>query len=434
MTPQTTTVLVLYHAARAPLRTAIADHLYAVDRFGRCRTLYINVAVRSIPSWVTRLGVDLIVFHTTLLAQRWQPAVFRGVLSKLRRLKNAQATKVAIPQDEFLRTDQLSEFLREFRVDHVLTCAPQSEWHTIYGALADGPTTFHQVMTGYLHPGSVNRIATLAQSAGARKVDVAYRAWQPEAWLGRHAQLKGTIAEAFERVAPAHGLSTDISLRDRDTLLGYAWFKFLLEARWTIGVEGGASIIDHDGTLRDRTLAYVREHPEASFAEVEAACFPGQEGSLNLMTISPRHLEACATRTAQALVEGEYNGILKPGIHYLPVKGDLSNLGEVCLAMRDEQLRDALAERAYADVVASRRFEYQGFADLIVSMAGRRSAARRSVLGSVLFAWESRLDRVSWLWVDIRQNLRGAIRNVLDAVGLLPRIQRIRGMNVETRG
>jgi hypothetical protein len=152
------------------------------------------------------------------------------------------------------------------------------------------------------------------------------------------------------------------------------------------------------------------------------------------MTISPRHFEACATRTAQVLVEGEYNGILKPGIHYIPLKRDLSNVVDVCTAMGDEELRVAISERAYADVVQSRRYEYKAFADLIVSMAGRPSTARQPVLGRVLFAWESRLDRVSWHWVTIRQSFKAIARYVLDAVGLLPTVQRMRGVNVETRG
>ncbi len=42
--------------------------------------------------------------------------------------------------------------------------------------------------------------------------------------------------------------------------------------------------------------------------------------------MSPRHLEAAATRTFQVLVEGDYSGALEAGIHYQPVHRDLSDI------------------------------------------------------------------------------------------------------------
>jgi len=429
------TVLVLYYAKNSPLRTTVADHLFAISRYGRCRTIYLNVAVRSVPRWIGRLGLDLIVFHTTLLSQRWHEPTFRGLSKRLASLRTSTAEKVAIPQDEFLRTRQLSEFISAFGIGHVLTCASEADWDTIYQGVPRDRVSFQTVLTGYLDPKTLARIERLsAKGPRDRPMDVAYRAGRPEFWLGRHARLKASIADAFERAAPEFGLATDISTRESDTLVGDDWYRFLLQARWTIGVEGGASIVDTDGSLRDRTQQYVRRYPNASFEEVEAACFPGLEGSLGLMTLSPRHLEACATRTAQVLVEGEYNGILEPNVHYLPLKRDLSNLEDVCVRMRDETLRRGIVERAYEDVVASRAYEYQRFADLIVSLAGRPSTVPLGATARLLFRWESSQDRISWIWVAVRQRVRGAIRDFLDWIGLLPRVQRLRGMNVETRG
>lgn len=420
------TILVVYHADRTPLRTALRDHLYALGRYGAANVLYLNVAVRSVPAWIRDLGIDMVVFHTSLLAQRWHPPTFRKLRRRLQRLRFLPSTTVAIPQDEFIHTDLLSDFLREFRVDHVLTCAAAPDWRTIYGDLVQGPVTFTRVLTGYLDPGTVARIGRLAGASGPRTVDVAYRAWRPEFWLGRHAQLKSEIADAVERGAPGHGLTTDISLRDRDTLVGDDWFRLLLRARWTIGVEGGASVVDRDGSLRQRTLDYVHEHPAASFEEVEAACFPGEDGRLGLMALSPRHLEACATRTAQVLVEGEYNGILEPATHYLPLKRDLSNLPDVLARLSDDGLRDALAERAHRDIVASRRFDYQVFADLIVGLVTARPQARRGLRERALLRWEQHLDRPSWCWVAIRQRVRPALRRALLATGLLGPAKRVR--------
>jgi hypothetical protein len=419
--------LVLYYAERAPLRAAIADHLYAFQRYGGRPSIYLNLAVRSIPTWIDRLEVDLVVFHTVLLAQRWQPLVFRRLIRKLEPVRRLRCRKVAIPQDEFIQTDLLVEFLRRFEVDHVLSCAPESEWRTIYGALLDGPTSFTRVLTGYIEPASLARIDRLAATAGERTIDIGYRAWRPEYWLGRHGLLKGQIAELFASHAAARGLRADISLRDDDTLLGDDWYRFLLRTRWTIGAEGGASLIDRDGSLRERTRAYRVAYPEATFEEVEAACFPDRDGSLGLAAISPRHLEACMTRTAQVLVEGSYNGVLEAGVHYLPLRRDFSNIEEMLDLMSDEALRTQLADRAYRDIVASRRYESSVFVHAI--LAGIDTAPAGSPPGVVeraLGAWERRLDRPSWLFVIVKQRLRPVVRTILERTGLLRPLLRLR--------
>ena len=90
------------------------------------------------------------------------------------------------------------------------------------------------------------------------------------------------------------------------------------------------------------------------------------DGNLKLIAISPRHLECCATRTCQVLIEGEYNGILKAGIHYIPLKSDFSNLPEVFEKMKNKKLRNEIIERAYTDIVQSKKYTYRAYVDFIL--------------------------------------------------------------------
>ena len=320
------------------------------------------------------INFDLVIFHTIFLYERYK--MLAGNLSPHEEsvyLKRMEAVKVAVPQDEFFHTDTLCAFINEFGVSHIFSVAPESEWRKIYRGIAPGKTAIHKVLTGYLDDDTLSRIKKYSDDMPARSTDICYRSYKgtpgmPRHWLGSHGTLKWRVAEVISERAIGLPLNLDISLREEDTLFDDDWIKFLLRSKYIVGVEGGASVLDHDGSVMARSKQYLSEHPDAPYEQVEAACFPGLDGNLNLMALSPRHLEACATKTCQLLVEGEYNGILKPWIHYIPIKRDFSNIDEVIrIAMADE-LRDKIVEQAYSDVVES-GIGYGNFVESVVRTA-----------------------------------------------------------------
>jgi hypothetical protein len=428
-------ILVLYHSRQAPVRPAIADHLYAFRRHGGRPTMYMNLAVRSVPPWIGALDIDLVILHTILLSDRWNPDEFPDVVRRMGPLRRVRAPIVALPQDEFIYIDALVDVLDRFEVSHVFTCAPPDEWDTIYGPLRAKGVGLTQVLPGYLEADTVTRIEQLAREVPTRDIDVGYRAWKPKPWLGRHGMSKGWIADAVSAEGDRHSLRTDISLEAGDTLLGDDWFRFLLRSRYTIGVESGAGILDRDGSLRACSDTFVAAHPDAAFEAVERACFPGRDGELNLRTISPRHLEACATRTPQILVEGSYSGVLEAGRHYLPLRADFSNLSEVLDDVARTDHRE-IAEQAYSDVVASGHYGYAAFVRTVLATARNAGAAegrRRGILVRGLTAMELAADGPSWGWVRVRQRLRPLAREGLRRIGLLSAVLQARAARRERR-
>ena len=123
-----------------------------------------------------------------------------------------------------------------------------------------------------------------------------------------------------------------------------------------------------------RTERYLDAHPDATFEEVEAACFPGEDGKLQLFAISPRHLEACATRTCQVLVEGDYSGVLRAGEHYIPIAKDLSNVEEVLDRLQSGDERERIVENAHRDIVESGRYTYRGLVEQVEGESGLAGA------------------------------------------------------------
>lgn len=353
-------ILICYYG-EYPARISNIDHLYSFSRYSGQRCFYLDMGVQKIPRYLKRISFDLVIFHTNFLSARWDLHVFQRIVEKARPLINSSAVKIALPQDEFFLPSVVCDFINEFGIQHVFSVAPPSEWKKIYKKVDFSKVQFHHVLTGYLEKRTLERIHRAAKQIRERDLDIGYRAWKAEPWLGRHGLLKTRLAEIFQQDAATRGLKVDISTKAEDTLYGNAWYKFLLRCKYTISVEGGASLLDWDGTIRQRTNAFMSQHPDAMFNQIEETCFPGMDGSLSLFAISPRHLEACATRTCQILIEGDYTGVLVAGKHYIALKRDFSNLDDVFSQLNDEHLRKTIVENAYCDVVGSGNYRYEKF-------------------------------------------------------------------------
>lgn len=401
-------ILVLYYTRGVyPLRDTIATHLYCWGRYSRYRVIYVNVAFGLPWRRLRRMRIAGIVFHTIFLAMRWSPALFLRRAAECEPLAALDVPKLALPQDEFIHTDMLAEFLAGQRITHLYTCAEERDWRAIYGRHVDfARVQARTVLTGYVDDATRARVDRMKRPP--RVVDVGYRAWKAAYWLGGHGQHKVRVAEAVDAAACGRGLAVDSSLRDEDALLGDDWFRFLLGCRATVGVEGGASLLDRDGSLRETVESYVKAHPAAGFEEVRDACFPGRDGELGLVCISPRHIEACLTRTCQILVEGRYSGILQPWVHYIPVSKDYSDVGRALDALADPALVARMVDAAYDDVVASGKWTYRAFVRETEADIFDRAALPRMDLRSWLYYAYFRLrDWGCWRYIQLECALHG---------------------------
>jgi hypothetical protein len=384
-------LIVFDYAPLTTLRATIRDHVNAFKKYSAHNIFYLNLAYREkIPWHVRRMKFDVVIFHTLFFTARWDETGFQRTMRKAQFLKELDAVKVGLPQDEHFKTGYIHQMIQEFGIQTIFSVGPSSEWPKLYGELAN-QIQLKSVLTGYLDPSTIKKINAYARKIRTRTIDIGYRARHVEPSLGRHGRLKPYIAEQFLSRAAGSKLLMDISTRAEDTIVGNAWYAFLLRCKYTIGVEGGASILDRDGSIRERTLKFMEQHPEAGFEEIEANCFPGLDGNLHYVAISPRHLEACATRTCQVLIEGEYNGILKPGVHYIELKRDFSNLDEVLKWIEQDHLREEMTERAYRDIVQSGLYSYERFVSAVLDEALSTAPKTRTGL----------FDRIvsQWNWV-----------------------------------
>ena len=74
------------------------------------------------------------------------------------------------------------------------------------------------------------------------------------------------------------------------------------------------------------------------------------------------------TRTCQLLVEGDYGEVFRPGIDYIEIKNDFSNIAEVIERVKDVEYCKEIADNCYKHVVESGKYTYSGFVKKVMDV------------------------------------------------------------------
>ena len=352
------------------MRASQRDHLWAFKRYlPNADCYYVNLGFGKFPFYLHHIDYDLIIFDWSFVGLRTARLRFQQILKKIDNLKKSNAIKICMPQDEFTSMDLLCDMINDFKINYVFSVAPPSEWKKIYRDVNFEKVKYFQVLTGYLEDSLVQRWINNPVDSN-RPIDIGYRTVSTAIW-GRFNLLKASIANLFLTVSEQNGLKHDIKIGAEYFKVGDEWLRFLSKCRYTLGIEGGSRILDWDGSILAAVCDYLDRNPDAIFDELAQTCVPVErEGEINVIAISPRHLEACLTRTVQILVEGNYNGILKPDVHYIPLKSDFSNIDNVLSRISDEAARSKMAENAIREIVLSNNYTYHGMVDFILNKTG----------------------------------------------------------------
>jgi hypothetical protein len=390
-------LVVYYHYRGYPLRMTTKDMFNSFERYSNSLCYYVNIAF-GFPEYLKNVNFDLIIFMDMFLSKRILKKLFNKAIKACQPLKNIRGKKIAIPQDEFYFTNDLNQFINEFKIKYIFSVSPESEWLKIYPNINRSRVKIEKVLTGYLEDETLQAINRLNQEVIPRHIDIGYRSTPLRYSLGRHGYMKGRIAEVFIEESRKFNLKIDISTQPIDTKLGLDWYNFLLECKYFIGIESGASLLDPDGAIYHRVNTFINGNPLASFNETEQNCFKGLDGNLKLYTLGPRHLEACATKTCQILIEGDYDGILQPYKHYLPIKKDFSNINEILQIVKEDKLREKIVNRAYRDIVASRKWTYQEFVKQVFNKCGFSENSCKNITDYDLVLYKKNFEREKRIW------------------------------------
>jgi hypothetical protein len=395
------------------MRQSVWQHQHALDG-GPDQVVYHNAADDA-PRWLRALPWDAVLLHTVFLCARWvdEFPIFRRRFAWIADLR---CPKIAIPQDEYDHSDVLDEWLEELGTTHILSCFGADAYPELYPRM-HRRAEFHRVLTGYIDRRTAEAQARTIRPLSDRPKDIVYRALRLPYWFGSHGASKHRIADVVDEHARRRGLATDISTRWEDTIYS-GWLEFLASSRATIGVESGSSVLDRRGEIRAQIGGLLRGNPEATFDEVDTRLPPGWD-SYHFFAVSPRHLEAVVTKTAQILVRGSYSDVLEPDAHYIPLDANFGNVEEALDTLEDDKAVQAMIDRAYDEIYRSGRYDLERYAELLRSLfAG--SASHRIPASAV-----QRVDELQGAARDtrargVRSASRAARAGARAAVGLRP--------------
>ena len=367
-------ILVLFSLNERTSRSTIHEHLNSFQKFNKeDRFHYVNI-FNTIPSFLLKIKYDAIILHYTFLGEKRFLAESGPWKKKMRRLKQLQGYKIAIPQDEYDFTDRLCELFKESNIDILYTCfTNQADIDKAYPYEKSGLRKIKQVFTGYIDEEKIPLLQSKCLPYDQRSTDIGYRGRKLPAYLGKHGQLKYELVNVFNDALTGKEFVTDIRNTNDNFLvenmesikLGFSWYDFLLSCKAFIGCEGGSSLMDPTGLIQKKVKDFVSLNPEAPFEDIERHCFKDQDYNISCFALSPRHFEAAMTKTLQILVEGEYGGIFKPWIHYVPLKKDFSNIEDVLTFLKNIEGCEQIISTAYNDIVLSGNYTYRKFVLLI---------------------------------------------------------------------
>lgn len=361
--------LVLYTINYFDVRNTINEHLFSFKKYANDIEFHYFNVIFGIPKYLKWVNYDGIILHYTFLAERY-PRKGKKWNKFINGLKYLKGHKIAIPQDEYYKTDVLCQLFKDYHVKTVFTCFNQPEdYLKAYPKEKTGLKCYIPVFTGYVDEKAIENLNSNCQSYKERPIDIGYRARKLPYVYGRHGQLKYELGNTFLDKLKDTTWNIDISLTEeqKNAFLGSDWYSFLLGCKAVLGCEGGSSLLDSKGEIWRKVVKYLENYSRATFEEVEQACFPGEDFNIKCFALSPRNFECVITKTCQVLVEGNYGGIFKPNVHYIELKKDYSNIDKVLELLKDNEYCQNIVDQAYDDIVLSGKYTYKVFANNVIN-------------------------------------------------------------------
>jgi len=347
-------ILLVYHHPLSSNAPTIMEHVRAFEQHSAHPVLKVNTEL-GLPEALRNVRFRSIVLHYSLFGSR------RYMLSDAWRhylAASESSYKAAYFQDEYHACSQRFMFIDRYAIDTIFTLVEPRCFDQVYLKYTKAKHLVYN-LPSYVSEDLPELASRFTRPDHERRIDIGYRGRVAYPFMGKGAAEKREIAEKFVHRARGLGLRLDIETAENRRIYGNHWYRFLGNCKAVLGVEAGVSIFDLDDQAKQACDDYCRDHKFATPEDLMEKVLPRWEDNVYYRTIGPRHFEAAALRACQILYEGDYSGVLKPMVHYIPLKKDFSNFEAAVAMYQDGSLRKELTDNTYRDLIASGRYTYR---------------------------------------------------------------------------
>lgn len=349
-------VLYLYNSTQTYTNT-VFEHIVAFNKYSKHSSFFCHQDQRS------SFNIDLHHFDAVVIHYSIRLPFNQVSQAATEALVQYSGLKVLFIQDEYDHTHRAWDWIKRLGIKLVFTVVPFENISRIYPPEKFPNVRFISNLTGYV-PDELPFQAKPTLTS-TRKLIIGYRGRPLPAHYGQLGQEKIEVGQLVKQYCDSKGILNDIAWTEKDRIYGPKWYEFMESCRAMLGSESGSNVFDWDGTLASQIQSFRKANKSATDKDVYKAVVEPLEKTGLMNQVSPRIFEAIMARTVLVLYEGSYSGVVVPGLHFIALKKDGSNLDEVFALLHDGEFVDEMAEKAYKDVIASGKYSYESFVEMV---------------------------------------------------------------------
>jgi hypothetical protein len=278
-------------------------------------------------------------------------------------LQSYQGLKFLFIQDEYDFPQRTHFWINRLKINLVFTVVPPDGIETVYPSKELPGTRFVSNLTGYV-PETLPWTEE-PPPPSTRSILIGYRGRPLPIRYGKLGVEKIEIGRGVKQYCTERKIECDIEWTEHSRIYGPRWYEFVGSCRSMLGSESGSNVFDWDGTLNQEIEQFRRENSQVADEVVYQHIIEPKEIDGLMNQVSPRVFEAIASRTVLVLFEGNYSNVMVPDVHFIPLKKDFSNLGQVIEQLQDNEYIDGMARRAWHDIILSKKYSYQTFVNFV---------------------------------------------------------------------
>lgn len=330
--------------------SGVRDIELAFPRYDSRNNYLVHNVHLPVPKWLKEFPFDAIFLTSTAIDRTGTRAGLTSLNKNLNFLRNSKSVKIGFPQDDYWCSETRDIWYTQNRFDLIYPVCPEETWEMLVPNFLRQARDVRRGYATYITP-KLRDLASSWPEHRNRNLDVIYRAKGKPAFPNTLGRLKATIGETFNQAIGTIDLKIDISTNASDLIQGDRWFDFLKSSRATLTTPSGSSLRVRNNLIAQSLLKLPRS--EKITQQILAKCgITEADLSVDYIGISPRLLEAAASRTTQLMVTGASDGFLRAGIDYMQLDQDCRNAAELAESLLNHQLTEEIAESCWTRLLS----------------------------------------------------------------------------------